>query len=211
MRGDQSDLGTALTNSIRDDQVVDAAATVADIGIDAAINSGALDGVPVIGALTSIYRAGRQISQFFFQKKIHRFLNEMSRLSLQERESFTEKLHASGESSRFGETILLLLERADELDKPVLIARIFVAHISGNFDYSTAVRLSHIVNRSIYSDLTALGNFNAGLQDDQEIADALYSAGLLAISGFDGGSRFDGGGGLMFELNRFGKALAPLI
>jgi hypothetical protein len=206
-------LARSVPDSIRGDHLTDAIAVLADIGIDQAIGSGALDGVPIIGALMGIYRAGREVSGVLYMRKVARFLEGIANLSKSDREAFADGLYARGEAVKFGETILLLLEKADELDKPSLIARIFVAHVRGAVDYSTFLRLSLIVNRCIFSDLQYLRNLMPGVQPNQTVAESLFSAGLLTNIGFDGGGADleSEPSGTRYCLNEFGEKLVDLL
>ncbi len=145
-------------------------------------------------------------------RQVARFLQGVGELSQAEREAFADGVYARNEAQKFGETILLLIQKADELDKPALISRIFVAHVRGHFDYPTFLRLSLMVNRSVFQDLQFLKSFEAGLPEDKESGEALFSAGFLSNGGFDGGSSVDAdSGGTIFYLNRYGKLLAPLV
>jgi hypothetical protein len=205
-------LAKSLPDSLRGEHLTNAVAVLADIGIDQAINSGALDGVPIIGALTGLYRAGKEVSGILFLRQIARFLQGVGALSQADREAFADSIYARGEAQRFGETILLLIQKADELDKPALIARILVAHVRGDFDYPTFLRLSLMVNRSVFEDLQLLKSFKDGVPEDTERAEALFSAGFLSNGGFDGGGALDTDpSGTIFVLNRYGRLIAPLI
>ena len=210
--GGPGDLAKAVPDSLRGEHLANAVAVLADIGIDQAINSGALNGVPIIGAITGPYRFGKDVSGVVFMRQTIRFLEGIGRLTQAEREQFAEGIYARGDAQRFGETILLLIQKADELEKPALIARILVAHVRGDFDYPTFLRLSLMVNRSVFEDLRILKNFRDGVAKDTESAEALFSAGFLSNGGFDGGGALDTDpSGTIFVLNRFGRLIAPLI
>lgn len=211
--GEPGDLGQSLPDSLRGEHLTNAIAVLADIGIDQAINSGALDGVPIIGALTGLYRAGKEVSGVLFMRQVARFLQGSAELSQPEREAYADGVFARGEAQRFGETLLLLIQKADELDKPALIARIFVAHVRGAFDYSTFLRLSLMVNRCVFQDLQILKTLEDGVPEDTERAEALFSAGFLSNGGFDGGGadQEKEPGGTIFVRNRFGSLIASLI
>ena len=137
----------------------------------------------------------------------------MSSASVESRIAFTERIYAEGRAEEFGETILLSIARADDIHKPILIARVMMAHIRNEIDYGVAIRLVHIVNRSIYSDLRELRDFLGGVQKDPSVAESLFSVGLLSNHGFDGGGadQESNPGGFIFELNRFGSELAKLV
>lgn len=201
--------GRSLTLSIASTETVDALATVADAGIDAAISSGALDGVPIFGIITGLTRAGRHIKDELFVRKTARFLQGLSTTSQDAKRRFVEDLQAKGKVEMFGETILLILERIDDAMKPLIIGRLMAAHVEGNLTYDEAIRLAAMVNRCYMPDLDYLIKFKPGPQREmQEIADALFSTGLLRNSGLDGGTIGDAlSGGTIYEINRYGELL----
>lgn len=51
------------------------------------------------------------------------------------------------EKYEFGQAILMLLDRSEDIVKPRLIASIVSAHIEGRIEYSKAIRLCAIIGR----------------------------------------------------------------
>ena len=102
----------------------------------------------------------------------------------------------------------MLLDRADDLVKPRLIARIFTAHIDGHFDYAFATRLAKMVDRCYSEDLALLTTFKDGVQSSNEPqAESLFATGFLSQGGIDGGSAVDYDGGVIYVLNKYGIKL----
>lgn len=201
--------GRALASSIASPETVDALATVADVGIDAAITSGAFDGVPILGIVTGLTRAGRHIRDELFVRKTARFLAGLARTTHEARQRFVDDLRSSGKIDEFGETILLILDRIDDARKPLIIGHLMAAHVEGKISYDQATRLAAIVNRCYAPDLDYLSNFQPGTQGQgQEIADALFSAGLLRNCGLDAGTIEDAlSGGTIYEINHYAEML----
>lgn len=209
LSGMDTSLGRALATSIASAETVDALALVADVGIDAAISSGAFDGVPIVGIATGLFRAGRHVRDELFVRKIARFLAGLSGATPEKRQRFLEDLRAKEKTTEFGETILLILDRIDDATKPIIIGRLMAAHVESKLTYNQAIRLAAIVNRCYAPDLDYLANFQPGTQGEmQPVADALFSAGLLRNCGLDGGIISDPlSGGTIYELNRYGELL----
>jgi hypothetical protein len=103
---------------------------------------------------------------------------------------------------------LLLIDRADSLQKPSILGKLLSNHILGNISYEDVTRLSYIVDRVYISDLNYLLKFESGVQRNSNIAASLQSVGLLSFSGIDGGN-FDNedSGGVIYVLNEYGKIL----
>ena len=201
--------GRLLTTSIASPETFDALVTLSDVGIDAAITSGAFDGVPIVGILTGLARAGRHIKDELLVRKIARFLDGLSSTTHEARQQFVDRLRANGKFDEFGETILLILDRIDDAKKPSIIGHLMAAHVEDKITYDEAIRLVAIVNRCYAPDLDYLAKFQPGPQGQkQEIADALFSAGLLRNCGIDGGTIGDAvSGGTVYDINRYAEML----
>ncbi|KAA3448051.1 hypothetical protein C7I87_24240 [Mesorhizobium sp. SARCC-RB16n] len=209
MEDEPKNLPVAFADSVASEKLVDVAATAADIGLDAAISSGALDGVPILGALVGLARGGLAYRDWLFQKKVATFLNTFEKTPLEDRQAFIANLEKKGKKAEFGETVLLLLDRADDMKKPEIIARVMSAAANGKLSLDEAIRLAKIVDRAFSEDLRFLLDFKEGVQKDKDAASALFSAGLLVDVGIDGGLMMEeDSGGTMYDLNRYGKLLS---
>jgi len=212
--GDDHDLPSiGLVSSIGSPALTDALASAADLGLDLAIESGALDQVPIFGMLVSFYRAKRSISEKTLLKKARQFLVGISSLTKQERHAFSDGLIASGEVDNFSERVFLLLEQADDFSKPELMGRIVANFIRGGYDVDVCFMLCSAVNRSYSKDLYRLRDFRTGVQREPEAAERLFAAGLLTNGGFDGGGadQEKQPGGTIYHLSNLGELLAPLV
>ncbi len=169
----------------------------------------ALDGVPILGAATGIWRAHKEVGQQLFMRKVVRFLRETNQTADQDRIDFVDRLKADGKTEEFGEAILLILDRLDDTVKPGILGRLVAAHIRGDLDYDKMMRLTSIVSRCYAEDLELLRNFSNGVQREKTpIAESLFAAGLLSNGGMDGGNFSDPlSGGIIFNLNEYGDLL----
>lgn len=209
MEDEKNNLPVAFTNSVASEKLVDVAATAADIGLDMALTSGAFDGVPIFGALTGVARAGVAVRDLLFQRKIAKFLQTFEQTPLEDRVAFVANLERQGKKAEFGEQILLLIDRMDDMQKPHIVARIMSAAAQGKITLSEATRLAKIVDRAFSEDLHVLLTFEEGVQKQQDVAAALFSAGLLANQGIDGGIMGEeDSGGILYGLNKYGKILS---
>lgn len=203
-----TNLASSLADSLKSESTAELLATIGDVGLDAAIESGALDGVPIFGIATGLWKAGKQVQQELFVRKVSRFLSEVVKTDVGDRRRFLESIEADGKKEEFGETILLILERLDDARKPALVGRVMAAHIRGDIALEMALRLSMIVGRCYGPDLEHLRNFKPGTQGKMTpIAESLFAVGLLSQAGFDGGSAGGDDGGFVYEMNDFGKIL----
>lgn len=201
-----SELFNAITSEHLSSTVRDSLEVVLDSSI---VKEGVLRDIPFVNTIYNMYQSGVAMQQHLFIKKIENFLRELSNVSSEERLKFVEWMDQNPkQKGEFGETLLLLIDRADSLEKPSILARLLRHHILGNISYDNATRLSSIVDRVYMSDLNYLTTFKSGIQSNPNIAASLQSAGLLILAGIDGGyldKRLSGG--FTYELNDYGKML----
>ncbi len=199
---------TSLVRSLASESLAESLSNVADTSLDAAIDSGVLDGIPVIGLLTGVMKATREIRETIFLRKIARFLQEISLAPIEERRSFVERFEDEKQQHRFGEAIILLLDRADDMGKPRIVGRIVRALALGDIEYRVGLRLARMVDRCYLEDLELLKRFVPGTQGDMtSIAETLFSAGFLTNTGFDGGDAAGKNAGATYALNEYAELL----
>lgn len=205
-------ISTSLTRSLATESLADLLGHVSETAIDSVLEDGTLRDIPVIGFITGLMKAGRDIQASLFLRKIAIFLKEMSKASAEDRANFIAQFDSDEKQHKFGQAILMLLERSDDTVKPQLIAKIITAHIQGHFDITKTMRLCAIVNRCYTQDLALLNNFSDGTQgNNSAIAESLFSIGLLSQGGIDSGSWNDEGGGIIFVMNEYGRLLKDYV
>jgi hypothetical protein len=198
---------TALSRSIGGANLTTGLSTALDAGMDAAISS--LHGIPILGVVVGLARAGRDVHKELEFRKLVRFLEEISKASAERRAAFIKDLQSKRKMDDFGENMLLLLNRLDDVSKPGMVGRIMAAHIEGHITYDRAMRLCAMIARSYASDLAYLNTFRPGVQrGGTDIASMLAADGLLSQTGIDGRDLDDPeSGGFTYDLNDYGRLL----
>jgi len=198
----------SLISSLASESLADALSVVADTSLDVAIDSGALDGVPVIGAVLGLARAGRDIRAALYVRKLALFLQAFSQAAPEKREEFSRAIRDGGESERVGSGVLLLLERMDDFGKPELVGRLMAASAEGFLPLDKALRIAAMLDRAYMGDVIWLRDkFFSGTQsaENAPIAESLLAVGFLSNVGFDAGDAAGGNAGVIFEFNDYGE------
>jgi hypothetical protein len=170
-----------------------------------------LSSVPIVGLLNEAIRAGSQIQSALFLRKVERFLEEVAFASTADRMSFASQFEDEADQYQFGEAMLMLLDRAEDMQKATLLGRLVAALARREVDHKQAMRLASIVNRCYSQDLHLLNTFiGAPRATTEPEAEGLFSSGLLSNGGMDGGS-FDSEGGTIYMLNRYGEIMLRLL
>lgn len=186
---------------------------LAEIAIDSVLEDGVLKEVPIVGAFIALYKTGVAVRDRQYFKKLIQFLTEFNKTNEQARLKFiAEEMVEAEQREKFGETMLSLIDKADDSRKFELYAKVFERLFMNKCNYDEAVRICIMIERSFFSDLQYISNFMDGIPSDQLTAGELYKVGFLSFNGIDGGGFSDiGSGELMYSRNKYGEILSELI
>jgi hypothetical protein len=145
---------------------------------DALLASDIIKNLPVLGSAVRIARTVGAIRDRIFAAKIARFLTELEDPSESEVDQMIRRLRADPElRDRVGSTVLLVLDRLDELGKARMVGRAFRAYLRRRIDFVEFRRVCLVVNASFIDDLEA---FVALTDPDGRGADSLRRS-LLGV------------------------------
>lgn len=174
-------LENSLIRSIESENLKSLSKDLTEATIDSVIKNETLKDIPIVGALAKTYSIGKDIRNYFYIRKVSRFLYQLKDISSEEREEFLNKLDESNNLQEFGETVLLLLERSDHLYKPILIGNIIKALIQNELHHEKAMRICMMIDRSYYRDLIYLRDNESNLDLNKTIAEQLKVQGFLSV------------------------------
>ena len=176
-------VGKDLVATFESKDLGDAITDLAEVGLDALIDSNAIDSIPVLGTLKKLGSAVGAFRDYMLAKKIVRFLEEVAQLSEQERVKVMEGVASSAKDrERVGEVIVDLIDKADATEKPGLIGKLFAAAGRGEISSSDVLRLSAIITRAYIDHLQLLQEAVRLQNADAAIKSALYANGLMSLS-----------------------------
>lgn len=139
-------IALSLIDTLADSDLPHLTADVADTLLSAGQDAAA--SIPVIAPLVQALRVVGNISNYIFTKKVLRFLMALRDVDEEARKAFVGDLHASAdERQRVGETLMLLLERLDDVSKADVAGRFFKEYVSRRIDLDTFRRLGGALDR----------------------------------------------------------------
>lgn len=145
-----NDLSEKLIETMKTN-ITDLTIDISEMKLDSILNNGMIKDLPIIKYLYSGCKFILDVRDYFFIKKLSEFLNQLSSIPLEERVQFLSK--KGSDEHKLGERLLMLIERSDSLDKPVLIARLFRAYLYEKIDINLFNRLCNIVERTYIQDI----------------------------------------------------------
>lgn len=177
------DLNESILDSIGKENLGEYTKDIIELGVDSVLKDGILKDLPAIGTLINISKLGVSIRDGILGKKILRFLEQVDNIGYYERKEFIEDISFDRKFRiRVGESLILLLEKMDDLEKPSIMGRLFNSNIKKEIDYEMFLRLSSIVVRSFSPDLVALKDYSTGINISSIAMENLANQGLLTVT-----------------------------
>jgi hypothetical protein len=141
-------VSTSLISTAARHGLKDIVGDVLETGLDQVVTDGLLRDIPVINTVANLLKVGVSVSEELFFRKLTRFLGELEKVPLEEREKLLLRYPEGSEAqAELGERLLLLLEKMDQVQKPVILARFFTAFVREQVDLQTFSRLSVALSR----------------------------------------------------------------
>jgi len=135
--------------------------------------------IPVIGTLLKSYDLAHSVKEQLFARKILAFLQSIESCTDDERFSLLNKLQDEKESpERVGTALVMILDRLDDLAKPSLIGKLFMACARGAISADMLFRMCSYVDRLYIGDLKALSKIGKQIGFAPEELNAYMAAGL---------------------------------
>lgn len=136
--------------------------------------------IPILSTAVNMARLGKTITDRIFLKKVAKFLVSLSNIKEKERKKFYSKLETDQKlRDKTGEVLVLILDRLDDLEKPEILAKIFMAYINDLVNFNQFRQLASAIDLAYIEDLKQLIRSSTDTQDFKE---GLLRTGLTAIS-----------------------------
>jgi hypothetical protein len=116
-----------------------------------------------------------------FVRKLGIFLHAISTVPEDKRKKFSDQIDTDQEfMNHVGESVLLLLDRADDMKKPALYGRAFAAYLEGKITYEQLTRMTTGIDRALMYDIDQLSALTEKFTSESWGA-GLMSAGLARL------------------------------
>jgi hypothetical protein len=204
---------TSLVTTLKESDLKNVPAEIAENVLDNMLENDVLKDIPVFGILQSIYKFYIGVRDTLFVRKLCKFLFTIQEVPREERQEMLNKLESDDNyKQKVGEQLLFLLDRMDDMYKPVLLAQAFIAYSKGLIDVIQLQRISFGIDRVFTYNLSELKRYYLMETDDNKSHDILEPMVFqnLANCGFvDLTTGF--GGGVGIQKNDLGKLFVEHI
>jgi len=184
--------------------------TIAGIGEIVAdvyeVGGEAFSSVPVVGTMFQLARAANTIRDKILAAKLRKFLEPFTETSQECRDKFKERLmEDEAETRRVGEILFLVLDRLTDLDKAMILGRLFIAFLNNQLSPIDLRRMAQAVDISFADDLVDLIESEGEIDQSQELwLKSLVPSGLAEPVG---AKMIDELGIIYYSMTEFGKSL----
>jgi len=139
------------------DQIIEGGSELLEFAIDQILEDGLLKDFPLVGTAIKLATVGKSIRDRLFLAKLQRFLVALPKIDPTKREKFQKQVQDDKEfRNRVGETLLLVIERLDSLEKPEMLAKAFAYFVRGKISESDFRRLASAIDLAFVDDLKFL-------------------------------------------------------
>ena len=186
---------------------------IAEVAFDAMLEDGILKDLPIIGTIVKVFKGVMDIRDRIFVAKVAKFLFRLSNIPLKHRQSFEEKMRGDSRLKRkVGVTLLLLIDRLDDIDKPDFVAKCFGAYLSDSISFELFRRLSAAIDIAFVDDLKAICREGIDIEGEGNIyLSNLSRTGLVNFrsSGVEG--TWEAMGSIRYSLSPLGRRFVEII
>ncbi|CAE6901316.1 hypothetical protein ACOMICROBIO_NCLOACGD_01527 [Vibrio sp. B1ASS3] len=196
-------VGAALVESIRSEQVKDLAIDLGDAGISEVFTKEALESIPGLGIVVKTYNVFSTIQGQIYAHKIYNFFLNIHELNLDERVRVMDEISATkGGVDEAGMLLLDLIDKSDDNEKPSLIGKLFVACGFKDISAREFLKLSNIITSTYIEDLRALKNIDSP-QNLSEQQKSIFAANSLMTFGVKKPMKLEDG----YTVGEIGRAI----
>ena len=128
---------------------------------DLYIDNEAISSIPIIGTAIKICKGFDEVRSRSFAAKIAAFITEPSLQKTNIKEKLKQQAKSDNEAQKIGETLFFVLEKMTDLEKPKILAKIFVAYLDGAVSKDEFRRLAQAVDLAFIDDLNGLLNYRS--------------------------------------------------
>lgn len=183
-------LSNSLEETIKDTNLQDVTADLAETFTDAILKEGLLKDLPIIGTIIGLTRVTISLNERLLIKKLIYFMSELKTIDADKRRRLIEEIDSSEiERIKVGEKLLYIIDKCDDHTSAKYIAILFSSFLNEDISYEEFLRGSTILQRLLIQDIEQfigtkvpeleinLTKHHKGVSDFQN---SLITAGILA-------------------------------
>ncbi len=172
-------LETSLISALGSDSI-ELTTNLSELALDEFLDDGFLKNVPVFSILYGSFKAYKGIRDAIFAMKIYRFLKDFQKIKDENTNLLISSISRSEtERLKVGQTLIMVLDRIDDLDKTQIIANLFMAYLKKHLTVQEFTHLSSITQNVFITHLQNFCTINDVRNLRPDVESYLSNSGLL--------------------------------
>jgi len=186
---------------------------MAEVPFDALLDDGILKDLPIIGSIVALFKGAMDIRDRIFVAKIARFLFNLTSTPLEQRESFRREIQQNVKiKQKVGASLVLILDRLDDIEKPDFLAKCFRAYLSNNISFDRFRRFAAAIDIAFTDDLKAICSKNANVEEEEDVSlSNLARTGLVEFRSIGIQGTWNEMGTIRYSLSALGKQFVGIM
>jgi len=167
----KADLETSFIETLTSSQLQEGVLQdVAEVALDSLLIDGIVRDIPIVNTIVQLGKTAVTVRDYFLVRKVLLFLKGLNETTPEQREAFIKKVETDSKyQQRIGETLMMLLDRYDYLDKVSLMSKVLCGCIEGKISYDEFLRISTAIDRAFIEDLNELLHYFASEEINREL------------------------------------------
>jgi len=150
----------------------------AEMGLDALVDSGIADDVPVVKTVRALWRGAAGIREALLLRKLVALLQGLGDIDSEDAAKWRRKLQDDEQLEEFGERVIGIVDRVESATKAKLVGLMLREYLNGRCDRETYLRSIEMIDRALTEDLSFLVNHRTEDLSDPACA-RLMAVGLM--------------------------------
>lgn len=199
-----------LVDSVYSPDLGDIAYELSEIGLDQFLDEGFINGLPVVGAIAKIFKVSLDMRNRIFLAKVAKFLFRLRDVTKEQNKVFEEKIRNDPKlKKKVGQTLVLILERLDDLEKSDMIGKCFACYLSNKITFSQFRRLSSAIDLAFIDDLNAL--IGTAAESNESLMNPKENLARTGFIRFQGSGELGGGDEISYFLSPLGQLFIDIM
>lgn len=141
----------------KDRHLLEAVLTNIEVAVDAITANDAVAAIPVVGTAIKVCKGFNDLRSRAFAAKLDAFVSTPDLVRSSFKAALVKLVQSSpSEARKVGEMLFLALNRYIDLDKPVVLGKVFVAYVDGVITATELQRLAQAIDIAFAADLHSL-------------------------------------------------------
>ncbi len=176
---DNKNIENSLIETLTDSSI-ELTGEISELTIDQFIENDLLKEIPFFSLFYKSFKTVKGLREALFAMKVYKFIKEFGQIKQKQKEKLVKRISLDKkEKIKIGQTLIMVLDKIDELDKTPIIANLFAAYIKEEITKSEFVQLC-LITQNTFLDYLLLFDKMKKLDDiSADVQNSLSTVGLM--------------------------------